>query len=67
MSPHPGVVLDSEADRLASVRASLCDVFEVVPSGQPVTRMCHDGNLFAAPGVNLRVSEGETLRESGAL
>lgn len=39
---------------LASLGDALRDVVEVVPSGEPVTRMRHADSLHAAPGVTLR-------------
>jgi hypothetical protein len=54
---------EQKARLLASLRSQLRDVLEVVPPGQPATCVRHDDSLFAAPGVNLRESAGETSGE----
>jgi hypothetical protein len=56
-APTP-LTADEKRRLLSSLAEQLRDVVEVVPAGQPVTRMRHDATLHAAPGV--RVTTGRT-------
>lgn len=48
------VLTAAEKARLvSSLQERLRDVLEVVPAGEPATRMRHDATLYAAPGVTL--------------
>jgi hypothetical protein len=48
------VLTAEEKTRLvSSLQERLRDVLEVVPAGQPATRMRHDATLHAAPGVTV--------------
>lgn len=47
---------DEKARLVSSLQARLRDVLEVVPAGQPATRVRHSDTVYAAPGVSHRAA-----------